>query len=70
MGQLTNENVIKVNIQLPERVFNIDDIPWVPFEDGEVSCQFKPLRFDLSTGTWDVSIIDQSLAYWWIRYCL
>lgn len=36
--------------QLPERVVNIDELPWVPFDDGP--CLFKPLRFDLNTGTW------------------
>lgn len=57
MNQLVNEAVIKLaeTIQLPERVFHIDDLPWVPFDGGDeedVNCYFKPLRFDLSTGTW------------------
>ena len=57
MNQLINQAVIKLaeNIQLPERVFHIDDLPWVPFDEGdeeEINCYFKPLRFDLSTGTW------------------
>lgn len=36
MNQLINEAVIKLaeNLQLPERVFNVDDLPWVPFDDG------------------------------------
>lgn len=54
MEQLINDAVIRLAeyIQLPERVFNIDDLPWVPFDEGEANCHFKPLRFDLSTGTW------------------
>ncbi|URN93788.1 MAG: 2,4'-dihydroxyacetophenone dioxygenase family protein [Candidatus Pristimantibacillus lignocellulolyticus] len=54
MNQLINDAVVKLaeSMQLPERVFNIDDLPWVPFDEGEVNCHFKPLRFDLSTGTW------------------
>lgn len=54
MNQLINDTVIKLaeSMQLPERVFNIEDLPWVPFDEGEVNCHFKPLRFDLSTGTW------------------
>ncbi|RUS41951.1 2,4'-dihydroxyacetophenone dioxygenase family protein [Cohnella sp. AR92] len=54
MNQLINDTVIKLaeSMQLPERVFNIDELPWVPFDEGEVNCYFKPLRFDLSTGTW------------------
>ncbi|WP_160035310.1 hypothetical protein [Paenibacillus sp. An7] len=37
MNQLVNEAVIKLaeTIQLPERVFHIDDLPWVPFDDGD-----------------------------------
>lgn len=52
MNQLINEAIIKLaeNLQLPERVFHIDDLPWVPFDDG--TCYFKPLRFDLNTGSW------------------
>jgi hypothetical protein len=52
MNQLINEEVIKLaeSLQLPERVFHIDDLPWVPFDDE--NCFFKPLRFDLSTGLW------------------
>ena len=54
MNRLVNEAVIELaeKLQLPERVFNIDDLPWVPFDDGEVNCHFKPLRFDLTTGSW------------------
>jgi 2,4'-dihydroxyacetophenone dioxygenase len=54
MNPLINEAVIKLaeTIQLPERIINIDDLPWVPFDEGEPNCYFKPLRFDLSTGTW------------------
>lgn len=36
--------------QLPERVVNIDQLPWVAFDDG--TCHFKPLRFDLNSGGW------------------
>ncbi len=54
MGQLIKEAVIKLaeDLQLPEKVFNIDELPWVPFDEGEVNCHFKPLRFDLATGVW------------------
>jgi hypothetical protein len=34
---------------LPDRVINVDEIPWVP--QGE-RVWFKPLRFDLATGRW------------------
>ncbi|MGI8827653.1 MAG: 2,4'-dihydroxyacetophenone dioxygenase family protein [Chloroflexota bacterium] len=34
---------------LPDRVHNIDDLPWVP--QGE-QVWFKPLRFDLVNGRW------------------
>lgn len=37
--------------QLPERIFKMDDLPWVPFTEDQ-SSYFKPLRFDLSTGAW------------------
>lgn len=52
MRNLIDEAVIKLaeNLQLPEGVFNIEDLPWVPFDDG--TCHFKPLRFDLATGLW------------------
>jgi len=55
MNQLINDEIIKLaeQLQLPERVINIDDLPWVPFDQGEEkNCFFKPLRFDLATGTW------------------
>jgi 2,4'-dihydroxyacetophenone dioxygenase len=54
MNQLIKDAVIQLaeNIQLPERIINIEDLPWVPFDEGEANCFFKPLRFDLSTGTW------------------
>lgn len=54
MKPLITDAVIALaeKLQLPERIFNIDDLPWVPFDEGEVNCHFKPLRFDLSTGTW------------------
>jgi len=52
MNPLIQKAVIQLaeKVQLPERVFQIDDLPWVPFDGG--SCHFKPLRFDLNTGTW------------------
>jgi 2,4'-dihydroxyacetophenone dioxygenase len=54
MSHIINEAIIKLaeSVQLPERVFHMDDLPWVPFDEGEVNCHFKPLRFDLTTGTW------------------
>lgn len=53
MNNIIEESVIQLaeRFQLPERVVNIEQLPWVPFTDNE-SCHFKPLRFDLSTGTW------------------
>lgn len=30
----------------------MDEIPWIPFDRGISNCFFKPLRFDLNTGTW------------------
>ncbi|MFD2328181.1 2,4'-dihydroxyacetophenone dioxygenase family protein [Cohnella sp. GCM10020058] len=54
MSHLINDAVIKLaeSLQLSEKVFNIDELPWVPFDEGTANCYFKPLRFDLSTGTW------------------
>ncbi|WP_082361228.1 2,4'-dihydroxyacetophenone dioxygenase family protein [Bacillus sp. FJAT-28004] len=51
--KLIDETVVKLAeaFQLPERIFQIDDLPWVPFNENH-TCYFKPLRFDLSTGTW------------------
>lgn len=53
MNDIIQESVIKLaeQFQLPERIVNINDVPWVPFTENH-SCYFKPLRFDLSTGTW------------------
>lgn len=50
---LIEESVIQLaeKFQLPERIVNIEELPWVPFTDNH-SCYFKPLRFDLNTGTW------------------
>lgn len=50
--KLIDETVVKLAeaFQLPERIFKIDDLPWVPFDKNH-TCYFKPLRFDLSTGT-------------------
>ncbi|OPA73851.1 cupin [Paenibacillus selenitireducens] len=54
MNPLIQEAVIKLaeSIQLPERVVHLDENPWVPFDEVEVNCHFKPLRFDLATGMW------------------
>ncbi|QHW30547.1 cupin [Paenibacillus rhizovicinus] len=55
MNEIIKESVIKLAeaFQFPERVLHGEDLPWVPFDSGEnVNCYFKPLRFDLSTGTW------------------
>ncbi len=51
--KLIEKSVVKLAaaFQLPERIFKADALPWVPFTENE-SCYFKPLRFDLSTGTW------------------
>lgn len=51
--KIIEESVVKLAaaFQLPERIFKADALPWVPFTENE-SCYFKPLRFDLSTGTW------------------
>lgn len=38
------------SFQLPERLIQADDIPWIPYDDE--TCQFKPLRFDLTSGNW------------------
>ncbi|WP_052350361.1 2,4'-dihydroxyacetophenone dioxygenase family protein [Paenibacillus gorillae] len=53
MNELINESVIQLaeKLQLPERIFNTEELPWVPFTENH-SCYFKPLRFDLNTGTW------------------
>lgn len=57
MGESKRSTLIEESIvqfaerfQLPERVFQTEDLPWVPFDNG--NCRFKPLRFDLNTGTW------------------
>ncbi|NDI35493.1 cupin domain-containing protein [Chengkuizengella sediminis] len=52
MEPLIREDVINLaeKFQFSERVFNMEDLPWVPFDDG--NSYFKPLRFDLNTGTW------------------
>jgi 2,4'-dihydroxyacetophenone dioxygenase len=53
MNDIINESVIRLaeSFQLEERIFNIENLPWVPFTEDN-SCYFKPLRFDLNTGTW------------------
>lgn len=52
MGNLIEDSVIRLadQFQLSERIIHTEDLPWVPFDDG--TCHFKPLRFDLNTGTW------------------
>jgi 2,4'-dihydroxyacetophenone dioxygenase len=52
MSNLIDNSIIKLaeQFQLPERVINIEDLPWVPFDHG--NCHFKPLRFDLNSGAW------------------
>ncbi|WP_245850837.1 hypothetical protein [Paenibacillus herberti] len=49
MNDLIHESVIQLaeKLQLPEKVVNIDEMPWVPFTENH-SCHFKPLRFDLN----------------------
>lgn len=37
-------------LQLPERIVDTEDMPWIPYDDG--TCHFKPIRFDFTTGTW------------------
>ncbi|MBM7569264.1 2,4'-dihydroxyacetophenone dioxygenase family protein [Paenibacillus sacheonensis] len=53
MKDLIPDTIIRFaeKFQLPERVVDSEELPWVPFTDNH-SCYFKPLRFDLSTGTW------------------
>lgn len=53
MSKLIDVNLIKFaeELQLPERVIDTDDLPWVPFDDNG-TCHFKPVRFDFTTGTW------------------
>lgn len=52
MNNLIQESVIKFSesFQLPEKIIHADDLPWIPYDDE--TCQFKPLRFDLTTGNW------------------
>ncbi|MGZ9583740.1 2,4'-dihydroxyacetophenone dioxygenase family protein [Paenibacillus marinisediminis] len=52
MNNLIQESVMHFaeKMQLAEKIFNVEELPWVPFDDG--TCHFKPLRFDLNTGTW------------------
>ncbi|MBO9596971.1 MAG: 2,4'-dihydroxyacetophenone dioxygenase family protein [Cohnella sp.] len=53
MNQIIDKSVIRLaeTLQLPERFVDAHELPWVPFTD-QGNCHFKPLRFDLSTGTW------------------
>lgn len=34
---IINEEVIKLaeKLQLPERIFNVEDLPWIPFNEGK-----------------------------------
>lgn len=52
VNKLIDEKLIKFaeELQLPDRVFDTEEIHWIPFDDG--TCHFKPVRFDFSTGTW------------------
>lgn len=52
MNNLIQESIIKFSesFQLPEKIIHADDLPWIPYDDE--TCQFKPLRFDLTTGNW------------------
>ncbi|QOR68080.1 2,4'-dihydroxyacetophenone dioxygenase family protein [Cytobacillus suaedae] len=53
MNKLVNENLIKFaeKLQLPERIVDTEDIPWIPFDEN-APCHFKPIRFDFTTGAW------------------
>ena len=44
MNNLIQESVINFtkNLQLSEKIVNVDDLPWIPYDDE--TCQFKPLR--------------------------
>lgn len=48
INYLIDKSVIQLaeKFQLPERIVNIEELPWVPFTDNH-SCHFKSLRFDL-----------------------
>lgn len=52
MNKLIDDSIIKLaeQYQLSERVIDIEELPWVPFDHG--NCHFKPVRFNLSSGTW------------------
>lgn len=52
MNQLIQKSIIQFTdtFQLPERMIQTDDLPWIPYDDE--TCQFKPLRFDLTSGSW------------------
>jgi len=52
MNKIVEDVLVKFveELELPEKVVNIEDLPWIPFDED--SCHFKPLRFDFSTGTW------------------
>ncbi|WNB90894.1 2,4'-dihydroxyacetophenone dioxygenase family protein [Bacillus sp. NEB1478] len=53
MNKLVDDGLIKFAeiLQLPERVVDTEEMPWIPFEENEV-CHFKPIRFDFTRGTW------------------
>jgi len=36
-------------LMVPDRAIDTDDVPWVPLTNG---VEFKPLRFDFTTGVW------------------
>ncbi|MDQ0218141.1 cupin domain-containing protein [Peribacillus cavernae] len=46
---VTDLNSFTEQFQLSDQAININDIPWIPQSDR---VWFKPLRFDLTTGSW------------------
>ncbi|MET3289238.1 UNVERIFIED_CONTAM: 2,4'-dihydroxyacetophenone dioxygenase [Brevibacillus sp. OAP136] len=51
MFDMSAINIFTEKVGLPDRAIDVDDIPWVPVKTGH---WFKPLRFDLATGTWTI----------------
>ena len=37
---------------LPDQAIDVNEIPWVPTFEGSDAVFFKPIRFDLTTGSW------------------
>lgn len=46
---VTDLNSFTEQFQLNDQAININDIPWIPQSDRVC---FKPVRFDLTTGSW------------------